>query len=175
MEAIENDSSVTGDADPGSVSQSDFNLPSDVSTQRPLSINLDSLRLSKATDPESTAEVFQPLILGHSGPATVFHTYSAAMRYLLNIEDEEQQEINIPLRYNVYFVTAHPCLISEHTEPLLASSAVPGSTIQIGMLAKCSVIPSYLTMYRTLPSQGLRRLQDNHTLRLTQGIVQTPP
>lgn len=128
---------MIGNADPGSVLQSDFILPSDVSTQRPLSINLNSLCLSKVTDPALTAgEVFQPLTLGHSGLATVFQTYSAVMNYTLNIEDEEQQEINIPLRYNVYFVTAHPCLVSEHTEPLLASSVRPGSTIQIGILAK---------------------------------------
>ena len=131
---------MTGNADPTSVLHSDLILPSDESIQRALSINLESLNLSIAADSASTApETTSPITLGHSSQTTSIQTYSAELNYILNIEHEDQKEINIPLRYDVYFATAHPCLVAPNTEQIM-SQGRPGLTIQTGMLLETLVI-----------------------------------
>ena len=140
--AIEDDSSVTGDADPTSVLLSDFVLPSDESTQRALSINLDSLSLSKVKDSGLNMPGQGPTAtLGDLDQAAPIHTWAAVMNYTLDTEREEQKEINIPLRYDVQFVTAHPCAFRQQTETVWSStsplSQIPGrsvSGIQTGWL-----------------------------------------
>lgn len=43
---------------------------------------------------------------------------SAVMRFLINVFGEEQKDISIPLKHDVHFVTAHPCVASPHPEIL---------------------------------------------------------
>ena len=109
---------MTGDAEPSSVLQSDFVLPSDESTQKTLSINLDSVNLSVATDSAHiTPSKASTATLGNVSQVMVIQTYSAVMNFSLDTELEEEKEISIPLRYDVHFVTAHPCTLRQHTEP----------------------------------------------------------
>ena len=127
---------MTGDADTASVLQSDLILPSDESTQRALSINLESLSLSIAVNSASTAPgPTSPRTLSKSDQTPAIQTYSAVLNYILDIEHEDQKEINIPLRYDVYFATAHPCLVARSTE-----QGNPGLTIQTGTILETLTI-----------------------------------
>lgn len=114
--AIERDGSVTRGADPSLVSSSDFHLPSsDESTQQALYIKLRSLSLCIPAPGTSL-----PTASINSSQDNAIQTYSAVLHYALQTEHDVTKEIGMPLRYDVYFATAHPCIVSRSTELLIS-------------------------------------------------------
>jgi hypothetical protein len=114
---------VLGGADPSSVLPGDFILPSDLSTQPPLSITFESLDLfSTAESVRSSFAEPTPLSDADSEAANI-QTYSAMMRFTSLAEGEAKKEINVSLTHDVYFVTAHPCIPSQHAEILKTPSS----------------------------------------------------
>ena len=142
---------MTGDAEPSSVLLSDFVLPSDGSTQKAPSIYLNSLSLSRVTDsPQFRRGQAASATLGHSSQVRAIETYSAVMNFSLHTEPEEEREVNIPLKFDVHFVTAHPCTFRQHTGPLIPStsplSQVPGLSQQVVQTGWLLSIPTTVTI-----------------------------
>lgn len=116
----------------------DLILPSDVSTQLPLSITLKSLCLSPTPLPEPKAAGVLPNELRTFNNRELTLTYSAIMNYKWNIEGEKATDINIPIRYDVSFVTAHPCIVpmqTEHSVPM-TSSTTREAIVPLGILVR---------------------------------------
>jgi hypothetical protein len=141
---------VTGGLDPATVFQSDFILPPDESIQRALSINLYSLSLIKAANSVTTTpRKASSGALGNSSQIMAIQTYFAVMNFLLDAEREEQKEIDIPLRYDVNFAAAHPCVLPQLTPSTNRSSQNPGvlgSGIQRGTLTRNTEYNHEVTM-----------------------------
>jgi len=57
-----------------------------------------------------------PTPLSDFSEATGIQTYSALMRFSIDAEGEAPKEINVELKHDVHFVTAFPCISSQHTE-----------------------------------------------------------
>lgn len=122
---IEQGGHVIGGADTSSVLPGDFVLPSDEFSQKPLLVKLESLDLFLAKDSGQTTptkETSTPLS-GTSELSPIL-TYSAMMRFSVDADGEEKKEVNFVLSNDVYFVTAHPCIPSSHTD-LLKSRTSP--------------------------------------------------
>lgn len=127
---IENESNVLGDADPAMVLPADFIIPyENVYTQPPptLWIELRSLNLyapveSVHTTP--TEETGTPLsdITGatEGTKEPEIRTYPASLSFSVTSEDESgsttQKDHTLVLAKDVYFVTAHPCVPSQHVK-----------------------------------------------------------
>ena len=148
---------------PSSVLLSDFVMPSEGSSQRAVSINLNSLSLSRVTDsPQFRRGQATSATIGRSSQVRAIETYSAVMNFSLHTELEEEREVNIPLRYDIHFVTAHPCAFRQHTGPLVPStsplSQVPGLSQQVVQTGCClaSQLPlRFNGMSRSFSSQDL--------------------
>jgi hypothetical protein len=118
--AIEHDGNVIGGADSSSVLPGDFILPSEETTQtQALAIKLESLDLFAAIDSvHTTPTKGAQTPLTDVSETSKIQTYSAMMRFSVDAEREITKEINIELRYDVHFVTAFPCVSSQHTSIL---------------------------------------------------------
>lgn len=51
-------------------------------------------------------------------PKREIKTYSAMMRFTICSEDNDTKELNIALTFDAHFVTAHPCVPSQHNSIL---------------------------------------------------------
>ena len=123
--AIERDGHVIGGADSSSVLPGDFVLPSDESSQQPLSIKLESLDLfAAAASVHDTPTKETPTPLSDMSEPPEIGTYSAMMRFSVDADGEEMKEVNLALSNDVHFVTAFPCVSSSHTG-LLKSPTSP--------------------------------------------------
>lgn len=129
---------MTRGADPASVLPSDLTRPLDEPTQRPLHIRLKSLSLSIVTDSTNTKPRETPSITPvNSSQVTKIQTYSAVLNYVLQGEGEEPEEISMPLQYDVYFATAHPCVVSDRAElQMLLAKPLPQTPGQIATIPK---------------------------------------
>lgn len=130
---IERDGHVIGGADSSSVLPGDFIIPSDESIQQPLLIKLESLDLFAATDSVHTTPTKEtPTPLTDTSEPSGIRSYSASMRFSVDVDGEEKKEVNLDLSNDVYFVTAHPCVSSSHLNllksPTSPSFPVPGSS-----------------------------------------------
>lgn len=115
---------VIGGADTSSVLPGDFIIPCDKSTQQPISIVLESLDLFAATDSVHTTptkETQTPMTDLSDLPGV--RSYSASMRFSVDVDGEEKKEVNLDLSNDVYFVTAHPCVSSSHMDILKSPSS----------------------------------------------------
>ncbi|CZR51615.1 uncharacterized protein PAC_01492 [Phialocephala subalpina] len=117
-QAVERDGDVIGGADISSVLPGDFVLPSDESVQQPLSVILESLDLDLIDSVRDSPTEEDPTPLTDASDMPAIRTYSASMRFMVEIDGEKKKEVNISLSHDVHFVTAHPCVSSPHTEIL---------------------------------------------------------
>lgn len=124
--SIERDGNVIGGADISSVLPGDFVLPSDESIQEPMSVRLESLDLFALVDSvhDTPTEEQQTTPFTEASDVPTIRTYSAAMRFMVEIAGQEKKEINLSLSHDVHFVTAYPCVSSPHTE-ILKSPTTP--------------------------------------------------
>lgn len=110
---------MLGGADASSILPGDFILPSDLSNQPPLSITFESLDLFSSAESVHSSSFVEPTPLSDAdSEAAYIQTYSAMMRFTSLAEGEAKKEINVSLTHDVYFVTAHPCIPSQHAEIL---------------------------------------------------------
>jgi hypothetical protein len=109
---------VIGGADTSSVLPGDFTFPSDESIQRALSIKLESLDLVATNAVHTTATKDPSTASSEFSEAPAIPTYSAEMRFSVDADGEGTDEINLSLKYDTRFVTAHPCVAMQYTELL---------------------------------------------------------
>lgn len=119
-QAVEHDSSVLGDSDINSILPGDFTFPvRDFLDTENFEVKLESLDLIAAGS--SAGETPSP----GSSDAQDFKTgkiidCSATMRFVVKLGGRGT-ELDFDLRYDVHFVTAHPCIPSHHTDILKPS------------------------------------------------------
>jgi len=132
--AIEKESSVLGDADPSSVLPADFIVPfENTYKERPperIDIEFRSLNLqappndSVLTTPteEAAPTPYSTLSSKTGGPE--IRTYPASITFSVATDFEyEGTEHTYQLHNDVYFVTAHPCVPSQHVKVLKSPSS----------------------------------------------------
>ena len=128
--AIEKESSVLGDADPSSVLPADFIIPFENIYNEPppskveiefRSLNLSSARVDSA-DATPTGLEDTPTPATDASERTEIHTYPATLTFAVSTE-QERQEYTYTLSNDVNFVTAHPCVPSQHVRIMKSPSS----------------------------------------------------
>ncbi|PSR93849.1 hypothetical protein BD289DRAFT_171214 [Coniella lustricola] len=126
--AVERESSILGGSDPDSVFPADFIIPYENHYKTPpptLSVELRSLELTEPLDLVTTT----PTLDISSGPSEIsampaIKTFTTAMTFNVTTwENDEDREYTIPISKDVYFVTAHPCVPSQHVRILKSPSS----------------------------------------------------
>lgn len=134
-----------GGSDPDSVLPADFIIPYENHYKTPpptISVEMRSLDLTTPIDSLETTptlEVVSPYSDGSAIPE--IKTFTPSIKFSVTAwEDEEDNEYSFNLAKDVYFVTAHPCVPSQHVRILkspssptiqqidLSGHAVPGSS-----------------------------------------------
>ena len=102
-----------------SVLPGDFILPSDTSHQAPLSVTFNSLDLFSSAESVHSGSFDQASPLSDdASEMPKIQTYTAMMHFTSIAEGDEKKDYNVSLTHDVYFVTAHPCIPSPHSEVL---------------------------------------------------------
>ena len=150
---MEHDGHVTGGADPSSVLPGDFILPSDDSVQGTLHVNFESLDLFASMDsvPPATPIEEPPTPLSNSTDESIIHSYSARMRFSVEVDDGEMKDFNIALTHDVHFVAAHPCVPSSHTEVLRSPKSPPCKASGQSQSTSVIVSPGKLNIQLVFP------------------------
>ncbi|CAG8956546.1 hypothetical protein HYFRA_00003935 [Hymenoscyphus fraxineus] len=120
---VETRGSVLGEADPSLVLPGDFVVPPDESTQKSISVIFESLDLFSSLDSAATSVYETPGTETTDFFASKIKTYSAMMRFSLDIEGKGKKEANLALSHDVNFVTAHPCIPSQFTDIIRCSTS----------------------------------------------------
>ncbi|APA11589.1 hypothetical protein sscle_08g063590 [Sclerotinia sclerotiorum 1980 UF-70] len=128
---IERDGSVIGGADPSSILPGDFVAVYDAPVLHPPSIIFESLDLFAVDSDEMTPTEEEPTSETDVTTAPSIKTYSAMMRFLMDLDGDEKREINVALTHDVHFVTAHPC-VKSHSIEVLKSPTSPLFQLQGG-------------------------------------------
>lgn len=125
--AIERESSVLGGSDPDSVYPADFIIPFENHYRTPpptISVELKSLNLSVALDSVQTTPTLEVATPFSDYTIPEMQTYTPAISFNVTTwEDDEDHEYTIPVVKDVYFVTAHPCVPSQHVRILKSPSS----------------------------------------------------
>lgn len=131
--AVERESSVLGGADPSSVFPADFVIPYEnvyrEKTPPILSIELKSLNLlakvdSAHTTPTENQGPFASADVSKLSQPPRAHTYAAAVTFTVtDVETEETKEHTYSLAKDINFVTAHPCVPSQHVKIMKSPSS----------------------------------------------------
>jgi hypothetical protein len=126
-QSVERDGSVLGDGDINTILPGDFTLPvHDNSDSEKLEVKLESLELTATSDPPGRTPT--PAYNDEEDlEVRKVTNCSAAMKFIV-VSGEHNVELTLNLRYDVHFVTAHPCVPSQHTA-LLKSPTSPSFRI----------------------------------------------
>ncbi|KAL2198691.1 hypothetical protein P885DRAFT_67847 [Corynascus similis CBS 632.67] len=129
--AVERESSVLGDTDPSSVLPADFVIPFEniyLEKEPPaLDIELKALNLRKSVRSNHTitaddSEVIPSSDVSHSVSRP--STYTASVTFAVtDLDSEEVQEYTYSLTKDINFVTAHPCVPSQHVKIMKSPSS----------------------------------------------------
>jgi len=115
--AIEHDGNVIGGADPSSVLPGDFIIPSEETTQQnAMSVMMESLDFFASDNSTSTTPMNETPDESVLSEAQTIRTYSAMIRFSVDVDGEKKRQVNLELKYNVQFVTAFPCVTSPYTD-----------------------------------------------------------
>ncbi|RKU40546.1 hypothetical protein DL546_002438 [Coniochaeta pulveracea] len=150
---VEKESNVLGDADPSMVLPADFIIPAEnCYKEKPpptLWIELNNMALWAPVDNESTPttptdeNVQSTPFSDASTQARDILTRPAALNFTISQDDSpEVREQSFVLSHDVYFVTAHPCVPSQHVK-IMKSATSP--TIQQVDLCPSSTPGSFKT------------------------------
>ncbi|KAI9647762.1 hypothetical protein NHQ30_004150 [Ciborinia camelliae] len=120
---IERGGSVIGGADPSSILPGDFAKVYDTPTLNPPSITFESLDLFAVDSDDTTPTEEDPAPEIEITTAPSIKTYSAMMRFIMDLDGDDKKEINVALTHDVHFVTAHPCVKSHNIEILKSPSS----------------------------------------------------
>ncbi|RYP15035.1 hypothetical protein DL767_010362 [Monosporascus sp. MG133] len=136
---IERESDVLGDADPSNVLPADFVIPNENQYFTPppsnIRVELKSLNLSAPVDsvrptPSLRKQATQS---PDASKPPVIHTYPASVTFAITHDGtEQQQELNMALSSDVYFVTAHPCAPSSRVKFLKSPTSPTIQQIDVG-------------------------------------------
>ena len=135
---------MIGAADESSILPGDFILPSDEPSQKALWTSFESLDLFAADDTTPTTTTTgedDPTPGTEMSDAPRIQTYSAMMRFSMEVDGQEKKEISLSLTHDVHFVTAHPCVPSTHTE-ILQSPTSPSFGISGQSLTEPPGLPT---------------------------------
>lgn len=125
--AIERESSVLGGSDPDSVYPADFIIPYENHYRTPpptISVELKSLSLTVPLDSMQTTPTLEVATPFSDYMIPEMKTYTPAITFNVTTwEDDEDREYTIPVAKDVYFVTAHPCVPSQHIRILKSPSS----------------------------------------------------
>lgn len=125
--AIERESSVLGGSDPDSVYPADFIIPYENHYRTPpptISVELKSLNLSVPLDSVQTTPTLEVATPFSDYTIAEMKSYTPAIAFNVTTwEDDEDHEYTIPIVKDVYFVTAHPCVPSQHVRILKSPSS----------------------------------------------------
>jgi hypothetical protein len=121
--AVERESDVLGDAESSNVLPADFIVPHENSHSEPppsnIRIELKSLDLSAPVDSVYSTPTFEQDMTPFSEYTQVseIHTYPASLSFTMTHDKVQgEQNLNLSLKNDVYFVTAHPCAPSSHVK-----------------------------------------------------------
>ncbi|KAL2020966.1 hypothetical protein VTK56DRAFT_7740 [Thermocarpiscus australiensis] len=127
--AVERESSVLGDADPSGVLPADFIIPfENIYRDRSppvIKIELKVLKLLGQADPAHTTEIEdQGAAPSSEDKAPENDTYSASITFTVtDVESGEAKEHTYALKKDINFVTAHPCVPSQHVKIMKSPSS----------------------------------------------------
>ncbi|KAK3393098.1 hypothetical protein B0H63DRAFT_530741 [Podospora didyma] len=168
-QAIERESCVLGGADHSAVFPADFIIPfENIYRDKPppnIKIELDALSLFAPVDSVHTTPLEDHGVtpLSEVSRAPEIHTYPAAMTFTVtNMESGDEKEHTYSLAKDINFVTAHPCVPSQHVK-ILKSPSSP-TIQQVDLSGNCtsgktaSVIGHPLHKYYTYTALHLSEL-----------------
>lgn len=121
---IERGGSIIGGADPSSILPGDFIAVYDALILNAPTITFESLDLFAVDSDETTPTEEKPTPQSDTTTAPSIRTYSAMMRFLMDLDGDDKKEINVALTHDVHFVTAHPC-VKSHSLEVLKSPTSP--------------------------------------------------
>jgi hypothetical protein len=131
--AVEKESNVLGDTDPSSVLPADFIIPFEnvYRDKAPptLDIELKALSLlapvdSVHTTPSEEYEATPASDASRLSRPPQIHTYAAAVTFTVaDVDSEEAKEYTYALAKDINFVTAHPCVPSQHVKIMKSPSS----------------------------------------------------
>ncbi|KAH8882738.1 hypothetical protein GQ53DRAFT_446545 [Thozetella sp. PMI_491] len=177
-QAIERESDVLGNADPSSVLPADFIIPFENNYKEqppaPVKIALKSLGLFAHTDSvHSTPSVEEPggTPFSEFSRLPEIRNYTATVSFTVTtIETGEEKENRYSLSHDIYFVTAHPCVPSQHVKILKSPSSPTIQHVDIsggGTAGKTvSVVGHPLHKYYTYTTIHLADLLAKHDFTL---------
>jgi hypothetical protein len=169
---IEKESAVLGDAEKLSVFPADFIVPTeDMHKEVPprnMKIALKSLNMSALADSLLTTPTTEVVPTPYTDVSTVpsIHTYSPSAEFTFKSSDDiDGKTYTYNLTYDVNFVTAHPCVPSQHVRVLKSPSSPTIQQIDVtgaGLAARSSS-PVHVTGQSPLlsgkpPRMGLTNL-----------------
>ncbi|KAI1188178.1 hypothetical protein F5B17DRAFT_396723 [Nemania serpens] len=136
--SIERESYVLGDADPSDVLPADFIIPHEATypNRPPSNIRIDfkSLDVHISSSSNSTTpsiEGLEPFYAPNTASSS--RVYAASVAFSMSHDATDQDiDLNISLRNEVYFVTAHPCAASSHVKYLKSPSSPTIHQIDVG-------------------------------------------
>ncbi|KAK3330971.1 hypothetical protein B0H66DRAFT_465635 [Apodospora peruviana] len=169
-QAIERSSHVLGDADPASVLPADFIIPFEniYKDKAPpnIRIELKTLALWAPVDSVHTTptEEYGMTPLTETSQTPEIHTYPAAITFTVTqVDSAEEKEYTYALAKDINFVTAHPCVPSQHVKILKSPSSptiqqvdLSGSVVTSGKAA--SMVGHPLHKYYTYTALHLSEL-----------------
>ncbi|SPQ19639.1 fd881106-be12-482f-a766-05a7941ab296 [Thermothielavioides terrestris] len=128
--AIEKESNVLGDADPSSVLPADFIIPFENiyrdKTPPVINIELKTLSLMASVDSVhiSPTEDYGATSVSDASRPSPIHTYAAAVTFTVtDVESGEAKDYTYKLAKDIIFVTAHPCVPSQHVKIMKSPSS----------------------------------------------------
>ncbi|KAK3335723.1 hypothetical protein B0T19DRAFT_16715 [Cercophora scortea] len=167
--SVEKESRVLGDADPSSVLPADFIIPFENiyrdRTPPRIRIGLKALKLWAPVDSVHTTptEDLGVTPLSEAPSAREIHTYPAALSFVVTeIESGEDKEYTFCLARDISFVTAHPCVPSQHVKIMKSPSSPTIQQVDLsghGIVGKtASVIGHPLHKYYTYTAVHISEL-----------------
>lgn len=127
--AIERESSIVGSGpDQDSILPADFIIPYENNYQVPpptISVELKALNLSAPLDSVHTTPTLEAATpFSDASTSPEIKTYTPAATFNVTTwEDDDDQQYTFNLTKDVYFVTAHPCVPSQHVRILKSPSS----------------------------------------------------
>lgn len=128
-------------------------VPSDESTQKPLSVVFESLDLFSSVDSEVNSITETPGTETTELNAPGIKTYSAMMRFALQIDGKGKKEVNLALSHDVHFVTAHPCVSSPFLDILRTPTSPSFHDHEHGEMDADSISGKFILVPRSFPSK----------------------
>jgi hypothetical protein len=123
-QVVERDGYVLGDGDASTALPGDFRLPfDDIRDNDNLEVMLESLDLSATVQSmRDTPSGENPIPMTKTIEGPTIKSYTASMAFAVSSTAGGVRNMTFDLSHDVHFVTAHPCIPSQHAKNILDSS-----------------------------------------------------